>query len=202
MDGIWQWVWDRYATRYLWAIWVIMVAPMLLTFVAWSALFVAFENSTRYVEAAAVTCGAVIVVASAALLPGSRRFRNAQQWAAGQEVDRATALKDTYIWTRAVGVRALWLQLIWGGVLFAVIGGIAGASGWRVVQCAVAGAILGISTALVGRYTFMEGAMRPPRAALDGETGIGDALPRSRPTFAACLNRSILGAIFTFTVGS
>jgi hypothetical protein len=182
MDRIWQWAWDRYAARYLWAIWVIMVAPILLTFVAWSALFVAFENSTHYVEAAAVTSVAVIVVASAVLLPGSGRFRRTQQWAAGRDIDRATALKDTYTWARAVGVRALWLQLVWGGVLFAVVGEIAGASGLRVVESAVAGAILGVSTALVGRHTFVEGAMRPARAALDGGTGIGDVLPRSQPT--------------------
>jgi adenylate cyclase len=54
--------------------------------------------------------------------------------------------------------------------------------------------------ALMGIHTSVQGMLRPARAALAGDTAIGDALPRSRPTFAAWLNLAILGAVFTFAV--
>jgi class 3 adenylate cyclase len=41
--------------------------------------------------------------------------------------------------------------------------------------------------------------MRPARAALAGDTLIGDGFPRSHPTFAAWLSRSVVGALFAFT---
>jgi len=53
---------------------------------------------------------------------------------------------------------------------------------------------------LVGTHTFGEGAMRPARAALSADTGIGDSLPRSRPTFATWLELSMLGSMFVFSV--
>jgi len=40
--------------------------------------------------------------------------------------------------------------------------------------------------------------MRPARVAIAGDTGIGDALPRSRPTFAAWSNVSILAVAFAY----
>jgi class 3 adenylate cyclase len=52
---------------------------------------------------------------------------------------------------------------------------------------------------MIGVHNFGEGAARPVRAALAGNTGIGDAFPRSRPTFAAWLGLSIVGSIFTFS---
>ena len=57
---------------------------------------VAFEESDRYVEAAAVTVVAVLVRAYVMVLPGLGRIRLVEQWAAGHEVDRATALDATY----------------------------------------------------------------------------------------------------------
>ena len=41
-------------------------------------------------------------------------------------------------------------------------------------------------------------ALRPTRVAIAGDTGIGDALPRSRPTFAAWTNVSMLAVAFSF----
>ena len=38
--------------------------------------------------------------------------------------------------------------------------------------------------------------MRPARVALAGDTGIGDSLPRSRPTFAAWSNVLMLAVTF------
>ena len=40
--------------------------------------------------------------------------------------------------------------------------------------------------------------MRPVRIAIAGDTGIGDSLPRSRPTYAAWSNAAILATAFTF----
>ena len=104
MDRIWQWAWDRYGARYSWAIWVGVFASTLPPYLLWSFLVVACEKSSHYVEAAVVTGGAVVVMSLVVVLPGSRRFRLAQRWAAGDEVDRAEALQDMYIWSRAVGV--------------------------------------------------------------------------------------------------
>lgn len=49
------------------------------------------------------------------VLPGSRRFRRAQEWAAGREVDRAGALKDTYAWTRSAVARWVVLDAVGSG---------------------------------------------------------------------------------------
>ncbi len=54
--------------------------------------------------------------------------------------------------------------------------------------------------ALIGMHSFMEGALRPARAALSRDTGIGDALPRSHPTFTAWLDLSMLGSMLVFSV--
>ena len=54
--------------------------------------------------------------------------------------------------------------------------------------------------ALIAVHSFLEAALRPARAALAGDTGIGDDLPRSRPTFAAWSNLSVLSVAFGFTV--
>lgn len=68
----------------------------------------------------------------------------------------------------------------------------------RLVQYGIVGVVAGITTALIGVHNFGEGAVRPVRAALAGDTGIGDSFPRSRPTFAAWLGLSIFGSIFAF----
>ncbi|MBE1547685.1 class 3 adenylate cyclase [Mycobacterium sp. OAS707] len=201
MDRIWQWAWDRWGSTYSWAVWGIMVVPMLVSYLVVSSLVVAFEKSGHYAEAAAYTVAAVVVDAYVVILPGSRLFRLAQRWAAGHEVDRAQALHDTYTWTRAAGVRALWFQPAWTAVLLVVVGAMSQASGARLIEYGILGATLGVAMALMGLHTSVQGMLRPARAALAGDTAIGDTLPRSRPTFAAWLNLAFLGAIFTFAIG-
>jgi adenylate cyclase len=198
MDRIWQWAWDRYGARYLWAIWVVAFASSLAVYLVWSFLVVTFEKSSHYVEAAVVTGVAVVVMSLVVVLPGSRRFRLAQRWAVGDEVDREAALKDTYTWTRAAGVRGLWFFPVWAALLLIVVGVIAGASGSRLVQYGIVGAAAGFATALSGMHAFVQGALRPPRAVLAGDTGIGDSLPRSRPTYAAWLDLSMTASVFAF----
>ena len=48
------------------------------------------------VEVAAVTVGAVLVLDYMMVFPGRRAMRLVEQWAAGRDVDRATALEGTY----------------------------------------------------------------------------------------------------------
>ena len=200
MDRIWQWAWDRYGATYSWAIWVVAFVSSVPVYLLWSFVVVAFEKSSHYVEAAVVTVVAMGVQASVSILPGSRLFRLTHRWAAGREVDRAAALEDTYTWARAAGVRGLWWLPVWNALLLVVFGVIAEASGSRLVQYAILGAAFGLAMMLVGQHTYTQGAMRPARAALAGDTGIGDSLPRTRPTFAAWLDISILGSVFGFTV--
>jgi len=84
--------------------------------------------------------------------------------------------------------------------LFAVVGALAGATGSRLIQYGIFGAAVGIGTALIGVHPYVEGALRPARAARGGDTGIGDSLPRSRPTFAAWSNVSVIGVAFSFAL--
>jgi adenylate cyclase len=181
-------------------IWGITFASELLVYVLWSELLVAFENSDRYLAAAVVTGIAVLVNASVSILPASRMFCRAHQWAAGWEVDRVEALADTYAWSRAARSRAIAFLPVWTALFTVSIGAVAGATGWRLAQYGILGAALGIAMALLGMHTSVQGAMRPVRSALAADTGIGDELPRSQPTFAAWLNVAMLGSLFGFTV--
>jgi adenylate cyclase len=199
MDRIWQWAWDRYGPRYSWALLIGSFASALPVFLVWSWIVVAFEKSGHYVEASFFAGVVTLVMACVTVLPGSRRVRLAQQWAAGHAVDRAKALEDTYAWVRNGDVRGLWLVPASVVLLLTGVGVIAGAGGSRLVQYGIVGAAAGITTALIGVHNFGEGAMRPARATLAGDTGIGDSFPRSRPTFAAWLGLSILGSIFAFS---
>jgi len=138
----------------------------------------------------------VLLLAYVIVLPGLGGLRTAQRWAAGHEVDRAGALESTYAYgrgvvARTVGAGALWVALLWVGVA-----AIAGASESRLVQYAVVGAVMGATAQLVGAHSVVEGELRPARVSIAGDTGIGDSLPRSRPTFAAWSNVSALAVAF------
>ena len=148
MDRIWQWAWDRYGARYSWVIYAVSVSELLSVYLALSFLIVAFERSDRYVEAAAVTVGTVLVMV---YQPSATRRR------------------------------------------------------WRPVPSpdyAILGAASGISVVLIAVHSYPEAALRPARVALAGATGVGDTLPRSRPTFAAWSNLTVLAAAFAFALGA
>jgi class 3 adenylate cyclase len=81
-----------------------------------------------------------------------------------------------------------------------VVGVIAGAAAPRLVQYGVLGFAAGISTAMIGVHNFGEGALRPVRAALAGDSDVGDSLPRPRPTFAGWLALSLVGSILLFSL--
>jgi class 3 adenylate cyclase len=200
MDRIWQWAWDRYGARYSWAIYAISVSAVVSVFLVLSFLIVAFERSDGYVEAAAVTVGTVLVMVYVNVLPGLGVSRLVERWAAGLEVDRVGALEATYAFTRMAGARWVAADAFLVALQFFLVGGIAGATGSRLVQYAILGAAFGVSVVLIAVHSFPEAAMRPARVAIVGDTAMGDALPRSRPTFAAWSNLSVLAAAFAFAV--
>jgi class 3 adenylate cyclase len=169
-------------------------------YLGWSFGIVAVEKSGHYAQAAAVTVVAVLVLNCLAALTDRRRFLPAEQWAAGHDVDRATALEATYTFTRHAIRRSLWINAVWFALLLVIVGAIAGASGSRLVQYAILGVAVGTSLQLISLHSLLEAAMRPARVAIAGDTGIGDSLPRSRPTFAAWSSVTVLSAVFAFTV--
>src|SRR6478752_2057869 len=74
------------------------------------------------------------------------------------------------------------------------------AAGSRRIQDGILGAVLGAGIQLISVHSFVEAALRPARVAIAGDTGIGDSLPRARPTFVAWSDMSMLAAVFTFGV--
>jgi adenylate cyclase len=200
MDRIWQWAWDRHGRRYSWAICAVAAPVGLPIYLFWSFLIVAVEQSSDYLEAAAVTVVAVPLLAYVVVRPGSGASRLVEQWAAGHEVDRARALDATYAWTRATVVRAVGLNAVGVGLLSPIVGAIAGATGWRLVQYGILGAVIGVAIMLPGVHSLEEAAVRPVRVAIAGDAGVGDSLPRSRPTFAAWSSASMLAVVFMFAV--
>ena len=200
MDRIWQWAWDRYGARYFWAVYAITYAALLPVYVVASWVVVAFEKSDRYVEAVAITVVAMLVLIYVLILPGLGGIRLAEQWVAGRQIDRTMALEATYNWTRRAVARALGGVAVWAALLLVIVGMIAGATGARLVQYGAFGAAYGVAVQLIGVHSFLEAAVRPARGAIAGDTGIGDALPRSRPSFAAWSNMSNLAVAFTFAV--
>ena len=200
MDRIWQWAWDRYGARYSWAICAITFAVSLPIYLMLSFVVVAFEKSDHYVEAAAVTVVAVLVLVYVVVLPGLGRLRLVEQWAAGREVDRASGTgRHLHLGSGAVA-RAVVVNAVWAALLLVVVGAIAGATGSRLVQYGILGAVVGAAVQLIAVHSFVEAALRPARVAIAGDTGIGDSLPRSRPTFAAWSNVSMLAVAFAFAV--
>jgi adenylate cyclase len=200
MDRLWQWVWERYGPRYSWALYAVSFPLTLPIYLFWSFLIVAVEDSSQYVEAAVVTVVAVPVLLYVSQLPGSGARRVVERWAAGQEVDRARALDATYSWGRGLVVRSVALNIVWGALLFVMVGAIAGATGLRLVQYGILGAVIGVAVNVIAVHSVAESAVRPARVAIAANTGIGDSLPRSRPTFSAWSSVSMLAAAFAFAV--
>lgn len=200
MDRIWQWAWDRYKSRYSWACWALTLPLALPVYLAWSLGIVAFERSDRYAEAAAVTVIAVLAYLYVLFAPGGRDPRLVERWAAGDDVDQESALRATYRHGRKVIARGVVVTFVWIGALFVGIGMIAGASGSRLVQYAILGAIAGTAGQLITLHSYVESILRPVRAAIAADTQIGDSLPRSRPTFATWTNVAMLAVGFAFAV--
>ncbi len=202
MDRIWQWAWDRYGTRYSWVICVISLPWVLMSYLAWAFLIVTVEGSDRYVEAGVVTAIVAPVLPYLVVLPGMRPVRFLEQWAAGRgsEVSRTTALESTYATARGAVVRGVVVGAIYGALVSVVVGAIAGATVSRLLQYGILGAAVGLAFQLTGAHAVAEATMRPARAAVAGDTGIGDSAPRSRPTFAAWSSVLMLAVLFVNVV--
>ena len=131
MDRVWQWIWNRHAARYSWAVYILAITVSLPNYIVWSSLIVAVEGSTAFVEAAAVAVVAVPLLAYANILPGIGWARRVDRWAAGREVDPESALGATYAWTRGAVVRIVGCNGICVALLSVVVGAVAGVSGSR-----------------------------------------------------------------------
>jgi adenylate cyclase len=143
---------------------VILFAALLQIYLLVSFVVVALEDSDRYVEAAVVTVVAVLVSAYVTVFPGLGRIRLLEQWAAGREVvDREKTLDSTYTYAREAIVRALGSTAVCLAVLFVMVGVIAGATGSRLVQYGIVGAVFGAAVLVPGVHSFVEGALRPAR---------------------------------------
>ncbi|PQP53993.1 adenylate/guanylate cyclase domain-containing protein, partial [Mycolicibacterium austroafricanum] len=114
----------------------------------------------------------------------------------GSEVDPREVLTATYIYSRRTVVQGVAADTLWTALFMVGVGAIAGATGSRLFQYAILGVALGVGTMLISMHGFMEGVFRPAREAIAGDTGIGDSLPRSRPTFANWTNLSVTAAVF------
>jgi class 3 adenylate cyclase len=200
MDRIWQWAWDRYGSRYSWGIYAIAVLLLVPVYLLPAFVAIAFEKSDRYVEAAASTVVAVMALVYVMALPGVGTIRNVERWAVNSGVDRAEALEATYLWSRGAIVRTVVSNAVCAAVLTVVVAATAGATGSHLIQYGILGTFFGTAVQLVGVHGFVEAALRPVRSALTNEGEIGDSLPRSRPTFAAWTNLSILGVAFLFAL--
>ncbi|NTY58115.1 adenylate/guanylate cyclase domain-containing protein [Mycolicibacterium sphagni] len=201
MDRICQWTWDRYGTKYSWAICTTAFLFVLPVYLLVSVVLVALEGRTLNVTVVAVTVVGVFLQAYSLLPAGLGGLRLAEKWAAGHKVDRAKALQDTYIYARGAPTRGVAGGAVVCGAQLVLVGVIAGASGSRLLQYGILGAFLGASLVLTAVHSLVESLMRPARLALGGHTGIGDALPRSRPTFAAWSNLSVIAVALSFAIG-
>lgn len=200
MERIWQWAWDRYAPRYSWALALIAFPVSLAVYLPLAALVVAFEESDRYVPAVVVTAVAVVLLECLMILPGYRSMRMVERWASGVDVDRLAALQSSYRYARRTSARTVWISGIWAGALTVVVGAMAGATVTRLLQYGILGVAIGSSVQLIAFHSIVEAAQRPARLALAGDSAIGDSLPRSRPSFAARSNVSVVAAAFAFAV--
>jgi class 3 adenylate cyclase len=200
MDRFWQWAWDRHGAKYSWVCFAFTFAALLPLYLLWSFVVLAYEHSDRQIEVAAFTVVAGLLLAYLVVLPGLDGMRLVERWAAGDEVDSAKVLESTYAYGRATVARTVSGGTAWAAALFAGVGAIAGASWSRLVQYAIVGAAMGAAIHLIGAHSVVEGELRPPRASIGGDTGIGDSLPRSRPTFAAWSNGAVLALAFATAV--
>lgn len=200
MDHIWQWTWDRHGARYTAACWVIGFLVCVPIYLLLTLPIVALEKSSHYVEAAVITVVAVPLLECVMIVPDLRTMLLVDQFAAGYEVDRAAVLESTYSYARRSSVRTVWGTGVWAAGLSVVVGTTVGATGARLAQYAILGAVVGTGIQLIGYHNTLEALLRPARVALAADTGIGDALPRSHPTFAARSKVSMVSVAFVFAV--
>jgi len=199
MDRVWQWAWDRHGTRYSWIAFVLVYAMTLPIYVPVALVIVELEGSDRFVLAAGVAAIATLS-AFGVTLPGFDRWHAIEGWAAGDQSDRLKALEDTYTHVRSTFVRSIVSFSVTGSLMCIAVGAASGASTSRLIQYGIVGVALFTSAALIATHQVPEAAFRPARVAIAGDSGVGDLLPRSRPSFATWSNMTILAAAWAFTL--
>lgn len=199
MERIWGWTWERFRTRYSWAVFGINAASLFPVYLFTSALIVAFERSDRYGVAAVSSLFTVLVMSYSAVLPGFGAGRLLEQWASGQPVSRTRALEATYTWGRNLSKFGPLIHSVSGGTLALVVSAVTGASGSRMVQYGVLGAVIALAVCLIGLHGVVESALRPARVSLVADTPGNEVLPRSQPTFATWANVLVVAAAFAFS---
>jgi class 3 adenylate cyclase len=199
VDRLWERLWDRYSTRYLWAISAVGWAVVTVSYGTIAVVVVAYERSDRYPAAMAVgATAATALVLVAAVLPGVSTFRLVHAWARGEAVDRAATLEATFSFVRGTIVRTIALGAGCGALVAATTGAVAGASGLHLVELGTLGSGLGIAIQLISVHSFFESSIRPARLSLAGDTDLADSLPRSRPTFASWASLTLVASAWLF----
>jgi class 3 adenylate cyclase len=201
MDRVWQWAWDRFGPRYSWAAFALAYVITVPMWLATAVVVAEFESSDRYVQASATAAAILVVVMYLIMLPGHAQWHLIEQTAAGALVDPFEALKSTYQLVRSTTVRAASAAAIGGGVACALVGLIAGAGPSRLIQYGIIGASTLTSVLVIALHQFPESFIRPARIAIAANSSDGDSLPRTRPTFAAWSNMSVLATAWAFTLG-
>lgn len=204
MDRVWQWVWDRHGRHFV--VWALLIStgsifPVALTY---ALAVVAIERPDDWFRAIVSTVGLTALCTALSLLciiPLTwRNLRPAELWAAGRGPDPLTVLEGTYAYARGLVPTMVVTAAPLFALLSAATAGLDGMSASRVVQFGVVGAAFGWVFHLAGTRGYVEAAMRPIRLSLTAGSGIGDHLPRHRPSLVAWSATAVLATSFIFSL--
>lgn len=201
MNRVWQWAWDRHGTRYSWAVFVLSYLVSLPVWAVVPLLMVEYEDSDRFLPAAGIAVVTLLAVMFVVARPGSNTWRLVERWAAGERIDRLEVLQSTYTFARGVPARVMVSGFLAGGAMGVAMGVIAGGSGSRLIQYGILGMTFFTVVQMIAMHSIVEAFMRPARGAIAADSGIGDTLPRSRPSFATWSNVSVLAIAWAFSLG-
>ena len=201
IDRVWQRAWDRHGTRYAWAVFALSCLVSLPVWAVPPLLIVELEESDRFLLAATIAIVSLSVVMYVVVRPRSRTWRLVEGWAAGDRIDPLEVLESTYTFGRGVRPLVLATSCPAGGIICVAVGVIAGASGPRLIQYGIIGVTFYTAIQLIAMHSIVEAFMRPARIAVAADSGIGDMLPRSRPSFARWSNVSVLAIAWAFSLG-
>ena len=199
IDRVYQWLWDRHGSHYSWAVYWLSFVVLLPIWELPTLIIIEYEESDRFLAAAAIAAATTLAVLYVGARPGFKVWRPMERWAAGDEIDRLEALESTYTLARTTVLRGIVVYALAGGMMCVGVGAIAGASTSRLIQYGFLGITIFTAVNAIAIHPYVETFLRPVRVAIDGGSGIGDTLPRSRPSFATWSNVSILATAWAFT---
>ncbi len=197
---VYQWAWDRHGARYSWAVFALSYVVLLPIWVVPPLLIVEYEESDHLLVAATIAALTALAVLYVGARPGFTVWRLMERWAAGDQIDRLEALESTYALARSTVVRGMVAYAVGGGLMCLAVGAIAGASASQLIQDGILGITLFSAVNLIAIHPYVEAFLRPVRVAMAGDSGIGDALPRSRPSFATWSSMSIIATAWAFAL--